>query len=164
MSPRPSHANDVPLLRRVLPPRIAALVLACTLALPACAADGAPIEGELVVTEAGLAAPVPVGTACQFRLRPAWRQGVNCQLLVTCPGIDDDGEDLFGGRRVGGYARCETADHAFLRALDDDHLDGDPAIDLDLAAGTLTWRDRAAAQTLGLSVVGETRPTVWEDE
>ena len=159
MSPRPSHAHDVPLLRRVLP-----LVLACTLALPACAADGAPIEGELVVTEAGLAAPVPVGTACQFRLRPAWRQGVDCQLLVRCPGIADDGEDLFGGRRVGGYARCETADHAFLRALDDDPLDGDPAIDLDLGAGTLHWRDRAAAQTLGLSVVGETRPTVWEDE
>lgn len=132
-------------------------------ALGGCAADGAPIEGDLVVTEAGLAAPVPVGTSCSFRLRPAWRQGVDCQLLVTCPN-DTDGVDLFGGRRVGGYARCETAEHAFLRALDDQHLDGDPAIDLDLEAHTLTWRDRAAAQTLTLSIVGDTRPTVWTEE
>jgi len=159
MSSRRSARTDHRFARS---PVLAALAVA--LALPGCAADGAPIEGELVVTEAGLAAPVPVGTACQFRLRPAWRQGVDCQLLVTCPGIDDDGEDLFGGRRVGGYARCETADHAVLRALDDDPLDGDPAIDLDLTAGTLTWRDRAAAQTLTLSVIGESRPTVWEDE
>ena len=142
----------------------AILAVPYLLALPASAAHAETIDRHLVVTEAGLAAPVPVGTACSFRLRPAWRQGVNCQLLVTCPGVDEDGEDLFGGRRVGGYARCETADHAFLRALDDEHLDGDPAIDLDLSGGTLRWRDRAAAQTLTLGVVGESRPTVWEDE
>ena len=142
----------------------AILAVPFLLALRGCAADAEAIEGDLVVTEAGLAAPVPVGTACSFRLRPAWRQGVNCQLLVTCPGVDEDGEDLFGGRRVGGYARCETADHAFLRALDDEHLDENPAIDLDLSEGTLRWRDRAAAQTLTLGVVGESRPTVWEDE
>ena len=145
--------------------RVSVLVASLAVCLGAlgCAADGAPSEGDLVVTEAGLAAPVPVGTACTFRLRPAWRQGVDCQLLVTCPN-DTDGTDLFGGRRVGGYARCETADHAFVRALDDDHLDGDPAIDLDLGAHTLTWRDRASAQTLTLSIVGETRPTVRTEE
>jgi hypothetical protein len=153
MSPRP-HAWLAP-------------AAACLLA--ACAADGAPIEGTLVVTEAGPEAPVAIGTECHFRLRPAWRQGVDCQLLVQCPGsdevgADEDGEDLFGGRRIGGYARCETADHAFLRALDDDPLDGDPAIDLDLAAGTLAWRDRRPTQTLALTLVGPTRPTVWDEE
>ncbi|MBX7191026.1 MAG: hypothetical protein K1X94_03160 [Sandaracinaceae bacterium] len=144
--------------------RATATASTIALTLPACAADGAPIEGDLRVTEAGLAAPIQTGTECHFQLRPAWRQGVDCQLLVTCPGADEDGEDLFGGRRVGGYARCETAEHAFLRALDDDPLDGDPAIDLDLTAGTLTWRGRRAEESLTLEIVGETRPTVWTDE
>ncbi len=138
--------------------------LALALSLGGCAADGAPIEGALRVTEAGLAAPVVSGTECHFRLRPAWRQGVDCQLLVRCPGVEDDGEDLFGGRRVGGYARCETRDHAFLRALDDDPLDGDPAIDLDLEARTLAWRGPRPDESLRLEIVGETRPTVWTEE
>ena len=146
--------------------RASMLALVPWLVLVGCAADGAPIEGDLVVSEAGLAAPVPRGSACRFRLRPAWRQGVDCQLLVTCAPteLDADGEDLFGGRRVGGYARCETAEHAFLRALDDDPLDGDPAIDLDLPARTLSWRGNRPAQTLTLVLVGETRPTDWPDE
>lgn len=145
--------------------RALSLCLALTLVslTPACAADGASLEGELVVTEAGLAAPVPVGTTCHFRLRPAWRQGVDCQLLVTCPDVGEGGTDLFGGRRIGGYARCETQDHAFLRALDDDHLDGDPAIDLDLTARTLAWRDRAAGQTLTLELVGTPREAAWPE-
>ncbi len=145
-----------------------AVVVVVTLSatVTACAADGAPIEGEFVVEEAGLASPVPAGTQCHFRLRPAWRQGVNCQLLVTCPPTeqDEDGEDLFGGRRVGGYARCETAEHAFLTALDDDPLDGDPAIELDLAQGTLRWRGRRAEETATLALLGETRPTDWPEE
>lgn len=116
----------------------------------ACAADGASIEGELIVTEAGVASPVPIGTACHFRLRPAWRSGVNCQLLVTCPALD---EDLFGGRRVGGYAVCETADHAFLQAEDDNALDGDPAIMFDLTATVMTWRGPREGETASLQVL-----------
>lgn len=146
--------------------RVSTVLVISLLVLTGCAADGAPLEGDLVVSEAGLASPVPVGATCRFQLRPAWRQGVDCQLLVTCPPTenDEDGEDLFGGRRVGGYARCETADHAFLRALDDDPLDGDPAIDLDLAAGTLGWRGNRPGQTATLTLVGETRPTDWPEE
>lgn len=146
---------------------LSVLVSLAFAALVGCAADGAPIEGDLVVREAGLAAPVPVGTQCHLRLRPAWRQGVNCQVLVTCDapeGSERPTVDLFGGTRVGGYARCETDDHAFLRALDDDRLDGDPAIDLDLAEGSLDWRDRQPEATLSLALVGATRPTVWQDE
>lgn len=146
--------------------RTSMLATLSLLALVGCSADGAPIEGDLVVSEAGLASPVAAGTACRFRLRPAWRQGVDCQLLVTCPAteLDEDGEDLFGGRRAGGYARCETADHAFLRALDDDPLDGDPAIDLDLRERALTWRGSRPGQTATLTLVGETRPTDWPAE
>jgi len=103
-----------------------------------------------VVTEAGLAAPVPVGTACHFRLRPAWRSGVNCQLLVTCPVPD---EDLFGGRRVGGYAVCETLDQAFVRAEDDNALDGDLAISLDLSSASLTWRGAREGETASLRIL-----------
>lgn len=120
------------------------------LALPGCEADGASLEGELVVAEAGLASPVPAGTACHFRLRPAWRSGVNCQLLVTCPLPD---HDLFGGRRVGGYAVCETQDHAFLRAEDTDALDGDPAIALDLPSETLTWRGSREGESATLRIL-----------
>jgi hypothetical protein len=146
--------------------RTSMLVPLSLLVLSGCAADGAPLEGDLVVSEAGLASPVTRGTSCRFRLRPAWRQGVDCQLLVTCPPteLDEDGEDLFGGRRVGGYARCETADHAFVRALDDEPLDGDPAIDLDLPARTLTWRGSRPGQTATLALVGEPRPTDWPEE
>lgn len=146
--------------------RLAIVVVTLSAAVSACAADGAPIEGELLVAEAGLASPVPAGTQCHFRLRPAWRQGVNCQLLVTCPPTeqDEDGEDLFGGRRIGGYANCDTAEHAFLTALDVDPHDGDPAIELDLGDGTLRWRGRRAEETATLTLVGATRPTDWPEE
>jgi hypothetical protein len=96
---------------------ISALALASML-LTGCAADGAPIEGDLVVTEAGLAAPIAVGTTCTFRLRPAWRQGVDCQLLVTCPSADGTGTDLFGGRRVGGYAAFHAAISGYRQFID----------------------------------------------
>ena len=118
--------------------------------LSACEADGAPLEGELIVTEVGLASPVAIGTECHFRIRPAWRSGVNCQLLVTCPGPD---HDLFGGRRIGGYAVCETEAHAFLRATDESALDGDPAIALDLPGESLTWRGAREGEAASLRVV-----------
>jgi hypothetical protein len=118
--------------------------------LAGCQADGASLEGELLVTEAGLASPVSAGTACHFRLRPAWRSGVNCQLLVTCPEPD---HDLFGGRRVGGYAVCETENHAFLRADDGDVLDGDPAIALDLPSERLTWRGSREGESATLRIL-----------
>ena len=134
-------------MRPTIAPLFTSLLLSFT---AACAADGASIEGDLVVTEAGPAAPVPVGTACHFRLRPAWRSGVNCQLLVNCPVPD---EDLFGGRRVGGYAVCETLDQAFVRAEDDNALDGDPAISLDLPSASLTWRGAREGETASLRIL-----------
>lgn len=141
------------------------LVLVGCVGVLGCAADAEAIEGALVVEEAGLATSLVEGTECHFRLRPAWRQGVNCQLEVTCPAAVARGPDesLFGGRLPGGYARCDTADHAFTRALDDDPRDGDPAIDLDLARGTLSWRGRSEELHATLRVVDEPRPSEWTD-
>ena len=130
--------------------RLLTLFALTLLTVGGCAADGASLEGELIVTEAGLASPVPIGTTCRFRLRPAWRSGVNCQLLVTCPAPD---ADLFGGRRIGGYAVCETASHSFVRAEDTSALDGDPAIVLDLPQGSLEWRGAREAESASLRMV-----------
>lgn len=102
-----------------------------------CAARAEPLQAEGRVIAAGAAAPVPVGSPCSLRLWPAWRQGVNCQLLLACGGVD-----LFGGKRIGGYAVCETRDRHFLRALDERAVvDGDPALDLDLVRRRIDWRD-----------------------
>lgn len=128
--------------------------------LVGCEADAAPLEGALVAIEAGVASPVPIGTPCHFRLRPAWRSGVNCQLLVHCPTQD---EDLFGGRRVGGYAVCETQDHAFLRADDPDALDGDPAIELDLTQRTLHWRGPRPGESATFQILSAEH-AAWPEE
>lgn len=134
------------------------LALALRLALVACAGcavDAAPIEVDLVVTSAGAAAPVRAGEPCRLRVQPAWRQGVNCQLVLSC-----GDEDLFGGARAGGYAVCEAEGGALTRALDDvAGRDGDPAIALDALARTVTWRDRAVGTEMTLSFVGEPRDT-----
>lgn len=128
-----------------------------------CAADAVPLEADLVVEEAGAASPVPVGTSCTLRMQPAWRSGVNCQLVLHCgPG---EGQDLFGGRRIGGYAVCDTADHAFTHAFDGEHVrDGDPAIDVDLEAGTVSWRGANVDETATLRIAGEPRSIAAWDE
>lgn len=124
-----------------------------------CAADAEPLESDLIVTHAGPAAPVSEGARCLLRMQPAWRQGVNCQVVLRCPASDGSGEvDLFGGRRPGGYAVCETDDGAFTSALDDEpRTDGDPALHVDLAAGVVTWRDRDEGERATLRVEGEPR-------
>lgn len=137
------------------------LVLA--LVLTACAADADPIEADLVVATAGPGSPVAVGTACTLRMQPAFRQGVNCQLVLRCtpPGRE---EDLFGGRRIGGYAVCDTEAHAFTRAFDGEHArDGDPAVTVDVAARTVSWRGPTSGETAELTFTSEPRPiAAWE--
>ena len=67
-------------------------------------------------------------------------------------------QDLFGGRRVGGYAVCEAEGHAFLTAHDGEPgTDGDPAIHVDVASRTITWRDRRAGTTAELHIEGPVR-------
>lgn len=140
---------------------LAVLTLLAFFGSGGCAADADPLETSLVVLEAGPAAPLAVGDTCTMRMQPAWRSGVNCQVLVRCEGAD---VDLFGGRRIGGYAVCETTDHRFTTATDDDPRDGDPAIALDLEAERLTWRDARPGQTLTLAFAGERRSIEPWDE
>jgi hypothetical protein len=124
------------------------------LGLVGCTARAEPLDAEVVVTAHGEASPVRTGTRCQLRMRPAWRQGVNCQVLLRC-----GTEDLFGGRRIGGYAKCDFEDHHFTRALDRERrTDGDPALDLDLQTGILRWEGPNLAETAVLSVVGTALP------
>ncbi len=112
------------------------------------AARAEPLEAEGRVVAAGAGAPVGIGSPCRLRLWPAWRQGVNCQLLLECGGVD-----LFGGKRIGGYAVCETRARHFLRALDDRAVvDGDPALDLDLVRRRIEWRDGGEAATLAIAL------------
>jgi hypothetical protein len=135
-----------------------------------CAADAAPLTADVIVESAGAGSPVPADTACTLRMQPAWRSGVNCQVLLRChlPGGD---EDLFGGRRIGGYSVCETEDHAFVSATDDENVrDGDPALRVDLGTRTLSWRGPHAEETAELRITGELRPMEawdplepWED-
>ena len=109
-----------------------------------CAADADPVEVDLVVERAGAEAPVGAGAQCTLRAQPAWRQGVNCQIVLSCDGA---ARDLFGGERAGGYAVCTTAERRFVDALDDRAAsDGDPAIHVDFASGVVTWRDRGESE------------------
>ncbi len=135
-----------------------------------CSADAAPLEADVIVESAGAASPVRAATPCTLRMQPAWRSGVNCQVLLRChlPGGD---EDLFGGRRIGGYSVCETAEHAFVSATDDENVrDGDPALRVDLGTRTLSWRGPHAEETAELRITSELRPMEawdplepWED-
>jgi len=135
-------------------------VLVAILALvPGCAADAAPLESDLVVLSAGPASPVSEGTRCVLRMQPAWRQGVSCQVVLRCDEGGAAEHDLFGGRRPGGYAVCEAAEHAFLSAHDGEpRTDGDPAIHVDVPARTITWRGRREGETAALRMEGEPRP------
>jgi hypothetical protein len=102
--------------------------------LGGCAANAAPVTLDAHVVAVAGDVAVRAGQACQVTLRPDWRQGVNCHVDVVCGGTS-----LFGGKRLGGYARCDTKDGAFLSAEDDRTTtqDGDPALALD--RGTPRW-------------------------
>lgn len=127
-----------------------------------CAVDAVPFESDVIVVSAGPASPVAEGTRCVLRMQPAWRQGVNCQVLLRCDtrasNPDEVDHDLFGGRRVGGYAVCDAANDAFLSAHDGEpSTDGDPAIHVDVTARTITWRGRGDGETAELRIQGEPR-------
>lgn len=138
--------------------RLARLALFALVPLAACAARAEPLERDVVVTEVGPASPLQVGTACVLRMQPAWRQGVNCQLLLRCGDVN-----LFGGKRIGGYARCETEANVFVSADDDEPLtDGDPALHVDVTRGRLAWRGPREDERVVLLARGDARrPAEW---
>ncbi len=136
---------------------IAILVLG--LALGGCAADADPMTADVHVVSADPGAPVDVGATCELSVVPDFRSGVNCRVSLVC------GEtSLFGGRRVGGYAVCTTADRRFTTALDTETTvrDGDPAFALDVPAGTIRWRDGRPETTVVLAIDGPVRVAARE--
>ena len=95
------------------------------------------------------------GERCEVKVTDAYKFGLNCRISVVCAG-----QQLYGGKRLGGYALCEldAHDHA-ARSLEENisREDGDPAIDLDVAAGTVrVWDKRwsVSATLLRDGVVG----------
>jgi hypothetical protein len=75
------------------------------------------------------AAGVAVGDACDVRIDPETRAGLNCRVTVTC-----GARTLFGGQMLGGYAACEVEEGKYGSALDAQPTskDGDPAVEVDL--------------------------------
>lgn len=133
---------------------VVALVLGLGLLGVGCAADADPITADVHVVSADPGAPVDVGAVCSLEVVPDYRSGVNCHVSLVC------GEtSLFGGQRIGGYAVCTTADHRFLTATDTETTgrDGDPALLLDVEAGTIRWRDGRPEQTVELTIDGPVR-------
>lgn len=134
--------------------RVTMVTMIAAAAALGCEARAQPLEADVIVEAAGPSAPVREGEACALRIQPAWRQGVNCQVVLRC-----GEEDLFGGRRGGGYAVCDYADDAFLSALDEEpRSDGDPAVDVDVRARRVTWRGPHEGESATLRIELPTRP------
>lgn len=80
-------------------------------------------------------------SSCDVRVLPVQTGQFNCVVRVTCDGTTlypHDGQDA-------GYVPCDVENGRAVRALDDGGTDsdGDPLVDLDLAAGTVTVEDYA---------------------
>ena len=125
---RPSSARA--LLRCLLLPVGIAVVLGAV-AIASTWTETAPavVPSGVVVIASG-AAPVKVGDACQVRLDPETRAGLNCRVTVTCAG-----KALFGGALPGGYAACAVEGGLYTSAVDafPSSKDGDPAVEVRLS-------------------------------
>jgi hypothetical protein len=99
-----------------------------------------PIEHEArIVSHEGTLASSP-NASCEVRVLPVEAGRFNCLVRVLCGGrvIYPDPD------QTAGYAPCDVQDGQPVRAFDDGETsaDGDPLVDLDLRAGTLTIEDR----------------------
>lgn len=88
------------------------------------------IERSARVIDAENAPGVAAGTPCAVRVVPVSMQDFNCHVEVVC-----NGQTVYGALPTG-YAHCDVDGAAVLNARDADTTaqDGDPAINVDLAA------------------------------
>lgn len=114
----------------------------CPMAAPALGFERftAAIERPARVTETshmGLSA----GEACTVRVAPVSMLEFNCHVDVVC-----GGRSVYGALPTG-YAHCDVDGAQVTRAFDPDPtaLDGDAAVNADLAAGRVLITDRAGA-------------------
>lgn len=84
--------------------------------------------------------PVRVGARCDLRVSPLARGG-QCQTRLRC------GASVVYGAGESGYAECAVEGNAVVRVTDPDTTPngGDPKIDVDVAAGTVTVADEIGA-------------------
>ena len=110
------------------------------------AAPGAPAWSAFVrfghVVSPGEPAVVAEGTRCSVEVAPAEGGGdLDCRIVVRC-----EDRVLYGEDSRTGYATCGIVPSRVVDANTTDR-DGDPAMTLDLASGTVTVEER-----VGLSV------------
>ena len=77
--------------------------------------------------------------SCDVRVLPVTAGQFNCVVRVMC-----DGNVLYPNpNQTAGYVPCEVENGRPIRAIDDGSTssDGDPLVDLDLEAGTITVQD-----------------------
>lgn len=109
------------------------LGLAAALGAFAIAATWTPtanaVERSGHVTRRTGPAGVEVGDACEVRIDPQTRAGLNCRVTITC-----GARTLFGGQMLGGYADCGVEEGEYRSAVDalPTSKDGDPAVEVDL--------------------------------
>lgn len=107
--------------------------------------DPPDVDGKGHVMRARGPVPVRKGEACTVHLEAASRQGVNCRITIVC-----GHETIYGGKRLGGYGNCDAVDGKWVNAVDDQMSwrDGDPWLDLDVAAGLAVIRNERPDQEL----------------
>ncbi|MEW5850178.1 MAG: hypothetical protein AB2A00_15425 [Myxococcota bacterium] len=101
-------------------------------------AKGEPVEVAGRVVRVSGQAPVRVDDPCTVGVTPESRGGYPCRVSITC-----GKHTLYGGPRLGGYAKCSVSDGKYTAASDDmlSSRDGDPWLQLDVTGGRATVRD-----------------------
>ena len=99
-----------------------------------------PMQREARIVDSEGTLGVSPNARCNVRVLPVQTQAFNCLVRVVC-----DGHVLYPNpTQTAGYVPCELEGTRPVSARDDGHsaLDGDPLIELDLRAGTVTVEDR----------------------
>lgn len=98
---------------------------------PSIATVAAPSGPVVRVTRVDGDIAVRVGEACELAIEPATHPQLNCRVLLHC-----GDRWLYGAGRTG-YTNCVFEAGRAVTASDPSDTDGDPALDLDLRAGTI---------------------------
>lgn len=112
------------------------VMVALALSALGCQEMGEPLAATArVVSSSGDGAPE--GSECRVAIVHENRGRFVCRVEVEC-----DGERLYGGPELGGYAYCDAEDGAWSHVWDHGFTDrdGDPWMDFDVSAGTVVVR------------------------
>ncbi len=112
------------------------------------------VERSARVVSAENVPGLEAGASCTVRIAPVTLQNFNCHAEVVC-----NGQTVYGTLPTG-YAHCDVDRGLLLRATDSDVSsgDGDPAINLDLAAHRAVITDQRNGTTTRLSLAIDVPP------